>query len=65
MSQGKKESYLKDDREYKAFLIDRIQSGWELGLGDDGDGEPPHASPARGWPTSSRRWRASATTSSG
>ncbi|MEK7316001.1 MAG: DNA topoisomerase (ATP-hydrolyzing) subunit B [Candidatus Eisenbacteria bacterium] len=30
VAEGKKESYLKDDREYRAFLVERIQSGWEL-----------------------------------
>ncbi len=35
LAEGKKESYLKDDREYRAFLIERIQSLWELTL-DDG-----------------------------
>ena len=42
VSEGKKSSYLKDDREYKAFLIDRIQDAWEVSLDRDGDGEPPH-----------------------
>jgi DNA gyrase subunit B len=32
VSEGKKSSYLKDDREYKAFLIERIQGGWEVEL---------------------------------
>jgi DNA gyrase subunit B len=37
VSEGKKSSYLKDDREYKAFLIERIQSAWEVTLaGADG-----------------------------
>jgi DNA gyrase subunit B len=47
VSEGKRASYLKDDREYKAFLIDRIQSGWEVALwtdpARDGDGAAPHA----------------------
>jgi DNA gyrase subunit B len=30
VSHGKAESYLKDDREYQAFLVDRIQASWEL-----------------------------------
>jgi DNA gyrase subunit B len=32
VAEGKKESYLKDDREYRAFLVERIQNGWELAL---------------------------------
>jgi DNA gyrase subunit B len=35
VTEGKKESYLKDDREYRGFLIERIQGAWELAL-DDG-----------------------------
>ena len=27
---GKSETYLKDDREYQAFLVDRIKDSWEL-----------------------------------
>jgi DNA gyrase subunit B len=36
VAEGKKETYLKDDREYRAFLVERIQSSWELGLGTNG-----------------------------
>ncbi|HEV8629721.1 MAG TPA: DNA gyrase subunit B, partial [Thermoanaerobaculia bacterium] len=32
VSEGKKSSYLKDDREYKAFLIERIQGAWQVEL---------------------------------
>ena len=32
VAEGKKESYLKDDREYRAFLVERIQTGWELAV---------------------------------
>ncbi len=32
VAEGKRDSYLKDDREYRAFRIERIQSGWELAL---------------------------------
>jgi DNA gyrase subunit B len=32
VAEGKRESYLKDDREYRAFLVARIQEGWELAL---------------------------------
>jgi DNA gyrase subunit B len=35
LSEGKRESYLKDDREYRAFLVQRIQDAWEVAL-DDG-----------------------------
>ena len=30
VSQGKKDTYLKDDREYQAFLVERIKDAWEL-----------------------------------
>jgi hypothetical protein len=32
VAEGRKDSYLKDDREYRAFLVARIQEGWELAL---------------------------------
>jgi DNA gyrase subunit B len=32
VSHGKSETYLKDDREYQAFLVERIKDAWELGL---------------------------------
>jgi DNA gyrase subunit B len=35
VAEGKKETYLKDDREYRAFLVARIQDAWEVAL-DDG-----------------------------
>ncbi len=44
VSHGKSEAYLKDDREYQAFLVDRIKDAWELeidhrdGNGTNGDG---------------------------
>ena len=34
VAEGKRETYLKDDREYQAFLIERIRDGWELVVGD-------------------------------
>ncbi|HVS04130.1 MAG TPA: DNA topoisomerase (ATP-hydrolyzing) subunit B [Thermoanaerobaculia bacterium] len=37
VSEGKKATYLKDDREYHAFLIDRIQQSWRLTLDGRGD----------------------------
>lgn len=36
VSQGKKEQYLKDEREYHQFLVDRIKGEWELVLGANG-----------------------------
>jgi DNA gyrase subunit B len=36
VSQGKKEQYLKDEREYHQFLVDRIKGEWELILGANG-----------------------------
>jgi DNA gyrase subunit B len=36
VKEGRRESYLKDDREYQAFLVERIQNTWELGLGSNG-----------------------------
>jgi DNA gyrase subunit B len=42
VSHGKSEAYLKDDREYQAFLVDRIKDAWELEIdhreGGDGNG---------------------------
>jgi DNA gyrase subunit B len=32
VAEGRKDSYLKDDREYRAFLIERIQANWELAV---------------------------------
>ncbi|MEO8277933.1 MAG: toprim domain-containing protein, partial [Thermoanaerobaculia bacterium] len=37
VAEGKRDSYLKDDREYRAFRVERIQNGWELTL-DPGSG---------------------------
>ncbi|HEX2222761.1 MAG TPA: DNA topoisomerase (ATP-hydrolyzing) subunit B [Thermoanaerobaculia bacterium] len=36
VSHGKSEAYLKDDREYQAFLVDRIKDAWELEMVADG-----------------------------
>jgi DNA gyrase subunit B len=36
VSEGKREAYLKDDREYQEHLIRRIQESWTLRLGGDG-----------------------------
>ncbi|MGH9381765.1 MAG: DNA topoisomerase (ATP-hydrolyzing) subunit B [Thermoanaerobaculia bacterium] len=36
VSQGKKEQYLKDEREYHQFLVDRIKGEWELVLSANG-----------------------------
>jgi DNA gyrase subunit B len=38
VSHGKKEVYLKDDDEYRTYLLERIQDDWKLRLGDDGAG---------------------------
>jgi DNA gyrase subunit B len=39
VTHGKSETYLKDDREYRAFLVNRIQDAWEVAVGDGGDGD--------------------------
>jgi DNA gyrase subunit B len=39
VSHGKAESYLKDDREYQRFLLERIQDAWEMTVGGNGDGQ--------------------------
>ena len=36
VSEGRKDSYLKDDREYQEFLVDRVQNAYELELVDNG-----------------------------
>ncbi len=42
VSHGKTEAYLKDDREYQAFLVERIKDAWEVEIhprqGADGNG---------------------------
>jgi DNA gyrase subunit B len=40
VAHGKSETYLKDDREYQTFLVDRIKDSWELDIthGAQGDG---------------------------
>jgi DNA gyrase subunit B len=39
VAHGKSESYLKDDREYQAFLVERIKDAWELEINHaDGNG---------------------------
>jgi len=37
VAHGKSETYLKDDREYQAFLVERIKDAWELEIGRNGD----------------------------
>jgi DNA gyrase subunit B len=32
VAEGKRDTYLKDDREYRAFLIERVQNLWELAI---------------------------------
>ena len=36
VAEGRKETYLKDEIEYHAFLVQRIQDSWEVKVGDDG-----------------------------
>jgi DNA gyrase subunit B len=36
VAHGKSETYLKDDREYQAFLVERIKDAWELEMTRDG-----------------------------
>jgi DNA gyrase subunit B len=36
VTHGKSETYLKDDREYQAFLVGRIKDAWELEMTRDG-----------------------------
>ena len=36
VSEGRKETYLKDEEEYHSFLVQRIQDNWELAIGDNG-----------------------------
>jgi DNA gyrase subunit B len=45
VSHGKSETYLKDDREYQAFLVSRIQEAWELEIEgpDGGNGHGPRS----------------------
>jgi DNA gyrase subunit B len=42
VAHGKSETYLKDDREYQAYLVDRIKDAWEMeivhGDGQNGNG---------------------------
>ncbi len=41
IAHGKSETYLKDDREYQAFLVERIKDAWEVEIGRphaDGNG---------------------------
>jgi DNA gyrase subunit B len=38
VSHGKSETYLKDDREYQSYLVDRIKDSWELEIVGDGNG---------------------------
>jgi DNA gyrase subunit B len=34
VAEGKRETYLKDDREYRAFLVERVQTMWHLSIGE-------------------------------
>jgi DNA gyrase subunit B len=35
VARGRSEKYLKDDQEYQAYLIQRIQDGWKVRLGEE------------------------------
>jgi len=37
VAHGKAENYLKDDREYQRFLLERIQDSWEMTVAGNGD----------------------------
>jgi DNA gyrase subunit B len=39
VSHGKSETYLKDDREYQAYLVERIKDAWELEIGHGANGD--------------------------
>ncbi len=51
VAHGKSETYLKDDREYQVFLVDRIKDSWELdiahGDGHNGNGDGGRLTGAR------------------
>ncbi|HEY3570781.1 MAG TPA: DNA topoisomerase (ATP-hydrolyzing) subunit B [Thermoanaerobaculia bacterium] len=51
VAHGKSETYLKDDREYQVFLVDRIKDSWELeiahGEGHNGNGDGGRLTGAR------------------
>src|SRR5262249_21319259 len=38
VAHGKSETYLKDDREYQAYLVQRIQDAWEVEVAGTSDG---------------------------
>jgi DNA gyrase subunit B len=35
VAEGRRDTYLKDDREYQTFLVERIKDLWELGVGGE------------------------------
>jgi DNA gyrase subunit B len=35
VAEGRRDTYLKDNREYQAFLVERIKDLWELGIGGE------------------------------
>ncbi len=37
IGEGRKETYLKDDGEYREFLVDRIQDVWQVEIGSNGE----------------------------
>jgi DNA gyrase subunit B len=42
VAHGKSETYLKDDREYEAFLVERIKDAWELEVSHRTNGNGSH-----------------------
>ncbi len=56
VSHGKKEVYLKDDEEYRTYLLDRVQASWRLRLGDgNGNGTNTNTGEAEGGELSGAR----------
>jgi DNA gyrase subunit B len=47
VTHGKSETYLKDDREYQAYLVDRIKDAWELEIAHAGNGDGGRLTGAR------------------
>jgi DNA gyrase subunit B len=47
ISHGKSETYLKDDREYHAYMIDRVQASWEVEIGPAGPADAEGEDAAR------------------
>jgi DNA gyrase subunit B len=43
VAHGRQEMYLKDDAEYRRYLLERIEGSWEMTLSDGADGDAPRA----------------------